>query len=120
MKSVSRPRRISVLVSALCLAAVALFARPAHAGSVTGLVTQTGWHSNGESWAPQLSIQLSSGSFSYAQTSSPGCSLPANTIDVLKGFLSVAQAAQLAGKNVVILFGSCFGNQYIYEIQMQH
>jgi hypothetical protein len=68
----------------------------------------------------QLSIQLSSGSFSYAQTSSPGCSLPANTIDVLKGFLSVAQAAQLAGKNVVILFGSCFGNQYIYEIQMQH
>src|SRR4051794_25323440 len=120
MKNVSRPRRISVLVGALCLAAVALFARPAHAGTVSGLVTQTGWHSNGEGWAPQLAIKLSSGSFSYAQVTSPGCSLPANTLDVLKGFLSVAQAAQLAGKNVVILYNSCFGNQYMYEIQVQN
>ena len=122
MKTVSSIRRRSgVVLSFVFAAAVVVFARPALAASVSGQVTQTEYHYNGESWGPQLLIQMnSSGTNYYAQSTTPGCSLPADSIDTMKAFLSVAQSAQLAGKNVLVSYNTCNGFNYIYDIQMQH
>jgi hypothetical protein len=122
MKTASIARRPFGLFLGLAFAAVVLvFARPAFAASASGQITQTEYHYNGESWGPQLLLQLNSnGTNYYAQSVTPGCSLPADSIDTMKAFLAVAQSAQLAGKNVVVSYNTCNGFNYIYDIQMQH
>jgi hypothetical protein len=95
--------------------------RSAMASVVNGPVTQTEYNASSSS-LPQLLVQLNNNtSVNYfAQQTSPGCSLPANSIDTIKIFLSVAQAAQLAGKSVNIYYNTCGTTLYMYDIVMQH
>jgi hypothetical protein len=51
-----------------------------------------------------------------AQLSSPGCGLPANSIDVLRIWLSMAQAAVLAGKSINIYPTTCNSLNWITDI----
>ena len=67
-------------------------------------------------------IQLNSvGSVNYTtQLPTPGCGILANTIDTVKILHSQAQAALLAGKNVIIYYTLCGSINYAYDIVLQH
>jgi hypothetical protein len=93
----------------------------AHAQSAaSGQITQVEFNAGNPSW-PQLMIQLNgNGSVNYfAQQPSPGCSLPTMSADSQKSLQAVAQAAFLAGKNVVVYYNVCGGFNYLTDITMQ-
>jgi hypothetical protein len=115
----ARKARILAVIGGAALALIALGARPALASTVNGNVTAAGYHYNGETWGPQVAIEIGYIVTLYAQVGSPGCSIPANTVDTLKTYLSIAQSAVVAGKNVTIQTNWCGGYQYIYEIKLQ-
>lgn len=108
---------IAAIVGAITLAG---FARTAAAASAnSGPVTQVEYNA-GSTANPQLFIQLNgNSSINYiAQQSSPGCGVPALSIDTVKLFLSIAQSALLAGKNATIYTNLCGSTNYIYDVVM--
>jgi hypothetical protein len=117
----SRKRTLSfAIVSSLTLA-VLLFSGTARASSAGGPITQVEYNA-GNSSIPQLFVQLNGNqSVNYiAQQPSPGCSLPALSVDTVKILASLAQAALLAGKSTTIYYNVCGGTNYIYDIVMSH
>jgi hypothetical protein len=115
-------KKATLLVAATAAFVVIAVAGPAMAASSSGPVTQTEYLYNGASWGPQLLVQLNNNSsVNYlAQQASPGCGLASNTVDTVKIWLSIAQAAQLAGKNVIVYYNTCGSTNYIFDITMQH
>jgi hypothetical protein len=115
MKKLQFP--ILALVGAI---AVASISAPANASSTaTGQLTQIEFNAGNPSW-PQIAIQVNSANVNYyAQQPSPGCSVPALSADTVKAIQSLAQAAFLAGKNVVINYNVCNSANYIFDIQVQ-
>jgi hypothetical protein len=95
-------------------------ARPAMASTANvGPVTQVEYLAANAS-NPMLFVQLNSnGAINYvAQQASPGCGVPALSIDTVKMFLSIAQSALLAGKNATIYTNLCGTTNYIYDVVM--
>jgi hypothetical protein len=119
--------RINLLGRNVVLASVALgalimigFQGSAMAASATGTITQAEINAASAS-SPQLLVQLNSvNTVNYTtQQTSPGCGIPNYSIDVIKVLQSQAQAALLAGKNVVIYYTACAGIDYVYDIVLQ-
>jgi hypothetical protein len=105
------------LVGAMVLTSVPM---PAHAAaSVTGQITQMEFNAGNSSW-PQVAIQVNSVTTNYySQQPSPGCGVPTNSADTVKAMQSLAQAAFLAGKPVVINYNTCNGANYIFDLVVQ-
>lgn len=112
MKTTLIARKFSSLVAAALLAAVTVTSGPAHAASVTGVPSQVEWGGD------FLLVQYSDVNH-RAQVVSPGCGIPANSMDSLKIWQSMTQAAVLAGKNVDIYYDTCNGQRYIRDIVLK-
>ena len=98
---------------------IVMGAGTAHAGGITDTPKQVELNASNSS-NPQLMVQLSSNtSINYfAQQSSPCSGVPSLSADSIKMFLSLAQAAVLAGKSITIYYNYCSGGSipYIYDI----
>ena len=93
------------------LAAAALitaFAVPASAASVFGVPAQV-------EYGTVLLVQFNGINY-VAQPSSPGCNIPGTSADTLKIWVSMSQAALLAGKNMVIYYDVCGTKSYIRDL----
>ena len=113
-------KKTSLLLATLGAAALALLPAPARAASqTTGQITQMEFNAGNPSW-PQVAMQVNSVNTNYyAQQPSPGCSVPALSADTVKSIQSLAQAAFLAGKGVIINYNTCNGANYIFDIIVQ-
>lgn len=104
-------RKICSLTSIIA-ASVGIFvftvSAPAHAAS--GVPTQYEYLNSNK-----LMIQIAGTNY-QAQLASPGCSIPANSMDVLKIWTSMAQAAVLAGKSLQIYTTTCNSSFWITDI----
>jgi hypothetical protein len=65
-----------------------------------------------------LLVQLNNGVNYTAFLTSPGCNLPALTIDTVKAWQSLAQSALLAGKKLKVYFNVCGGANVIETIDL--
>jgi hypothetical protein len=115
MKSSIRKLRMIPALAALVLLTAS---QPVFAGAM-GTVTQVEYNaSSGNN--PILMIELNGdGNVNYrAQQTSPGCGIPAHSIETIKIFLSIAQAALLSGRRTVIYSAKCNDLDYFYDIVM--
>ena len=91
----------------------------AHAGGITDTPKQVELNAS-NSANPYLMVQLNGNtSINYvAQQSSPCSGAPSLSADTVKMFLSLAQAAVLAGRSLTIYYNSCSGSAtpYIYDM----
>lgn len=107
-------------VASVALAGILLVAHPAFAGTSTGAVSRVRYYTASGSQYPQLILQVGGyGTNYYAQVSSPGCSIPANTIDTLKIWQSLATASILSSRTAVIDYTTCGGYNYITNVEIQ-
>lgn len=91
----------------------------AFASSVTGTVARTEYFQNnwgGGAYYPTLLLQVGGVNY-YAQQPASGCA-PANDSDTVKMWVSLAQAAQLSGKQITLSYVNCNSTNYILDIAM--
>jgi hypothetical protein len=111
-----RSKRTPLFVALTCAAGLVFAAAPAHAGAVSGPITQLEFNAATPAY-PQLMLQVNSAAVNYfAQQPTPGCGVPALSADSMKALQGLAQGAFLAGKNVVVYFNVCGGFNYLYDI----
>jgi hypothetical protein len=66
---------------------------------------------------PDLLLQSSNGTnFQATATYSPGCGVLTPSIDTVKLWASLGQAALLSGKNVTIYYTACLGTNWINDV----
>jgi hypothetical protein len=104
-------KRFPALVAVTTALAIATAAPSAFAGFVDVLLTQVEW--------PGFLMVQSAGINYQAQLNSPGCNLPANSIDTLKIWQSLATSALLAGKPVRVYYNDCNGVHWIGDIVLK-
>ena len=107
-----------LVASGIALTFISLAASPAFAGNQIGTtvtaITQNG--PNGGLGSASIFINTPT-TFYVAQTTMPtGCTQHSQSVDTIKGFLSIAQAALLSGKGVDIYFNDCNGTHYMYGL----
>jgi hypothetical protein len=105
-------RRYAAILSIATAASVLLVGRPAFAGgTVTGAPTMVDyWDGNGGT------LQIKIGGVLYAaQNLNQACSAN-ESLDTIKNWHSLAQAALLAGKQLTINYNDCGGVHYAYEM----
>jgi hypothetical protein len=69
---------------------------------------------------PRLGVQMNGANVNYfAQQVTPGCGLQPTNIETIKLFQSLATAALLSGKNVVLYYNTCGGSNWLYDIVLQ-
>jgi hypothetical protein len=117
--SIRKARRFSALIATTAALSLGLAATPAFAVGVTavGGPTQIELPNTGSVW-------LYIGSTRYiGQTTAPppancgGRTIPGVSVDTLRGWLAVSQAALLSGKNLTIYYDSCdFGQGPVHYI----
>jgi hypothetical protein len=91
----------------------------AFAANVTGTVARTEYFQNnwgGGSYYPTMLLQVAGTNY-YAQGPASGCA-PANDIDTVKLWVSLAQAAQLSGKQITLSYVTCNSTNYVLDIAM--
>jgi len=110
----SKFRGMFALVAVLTGAASATVTTPAHA-AVSGVTTVN----IVEYGAGSLLVQLTGGVNYFAQLNTQsGCTANNQTIDTIKAYQSLAQAALLAGKTVKVYFNTCGGQNYITALDL--
>jgi hypothetical protein len=115
-------RRIVRLLSLLTALAIGTIAIPCFAdGFGNSVVTGVKfWQPPGFTY-PQLIVNNSTGANFYVQTAivtGTGCSVPASTMDMIKNWQSIAEAALLSGKSVTFYWYDCAGFQWIYGLSL--
>lgn len=105
---VSRTKRLaSVIAVVTTLALVATSAPAAAASPINGSVSVV-------EYAPgSLLVQVAAVNYMAQLNTQAGCTANNQTIDTIKAYQSLAQAALLAGKNVRIYFAVCNSVNYI-------
>lgn len=118
-KSRSSHKRSFLVLVASVLAATVLISGTALASNAQGPITQVEYNA-GNSSNPQLLLQLNGVTSTnyFAQQGTPGCGVPALSIDSIKMFVSIAQAALLAGKTTTVYYNACGGLNYVYDVVM--
>src|SRR5262245_29552751 len=102
---VSSARRVALGM----VLAVGAFAAPAEAAVIQGVPAQVEYL--------QTTLMIQHNTLNYvAQTANPGCSIGSTSMDTLKIWASLGQAALLAGKNLTIYFTTCNGTNYIRDL----
>ena len=106
---------IKKLIVALFVSAISLtLAAPAFAGPFVDVVPSQVEYSE----TPVL--LLSANNIIYkAQLPAPGCGYPANTVDTLKTWTNLSQAALLSGKTIRIYFDVCASTNFIRDIVLK-
>ena len=66
----------------------------------------------------ELMVQIASINYE-AQLASPGCSIPANTIDTLKFWQTLAQGGLLSGRQIRIYYTDCGTRHMITDIVLK-
>ena len=115
--TVTKPKKISLLLGFLGAAALTGMSAAAHAAAtVTGVATQVEFNAGSPAW-PQVAVQVNSVNTNYyAQQPSPGCNVPALSADSVKGIQSLLQAALLAGRTVTLNYNTCNGANYLFDV----
>jgi hypothetical protein len=119
MKLHHKGRRFRLSIGALAVLCVVTVPGLAFATSVTGTVARTEYFQNnwgGGAYYPTLLLQVAGANY-YAQGPASGCT-PANDIDTVKLWVSLAQAAQLSGKQITLSYVNCNSTNYILDIAM--
>jgi hypothetical protein len=90
----------------------------AKAASTSGNVTHVEYNEN--NGTPQILTQIGGtgqdGTNYIGQQPSPGCSLPAISVDTIKVWLSLLQSALLSGVNTQIYYTTCGTTNYIADV----
>jgi hypothetical protein len=105
-KNLNKPRRLSFLLAAVAALALTVASTKASA-AVDGTVTVIEYFPN------SLLVQVASVNYFAVTATVAGCTANNRTLDDIKIFASMSQAALLAGKTVRIYFTTCGGVNYI-------
>jgi len=103
-------RNLASVAAVATAVAVTVASTPAFASAATGNPSQVAY--------PQGQLVIQFNGINYIGVTAPGCGLSANTVDTIKVWQSLATAALLSGKNVIVSFSTCNGNgvNYIWDV----
>ena len=106
---------IKKMIVALFVAAIGITqAAPAFAGPFVDVVPSQ------VEYAETPILLLSANNILYkAQLPAPGCSMPAISVDTLKTWTSLSQAALLSGKTIRIYYDVCSSTNFIRDIVLK-
>jgi hypothetical protein len=115
----SYPQGDLMKIGTLALAvALIAFSAPAFASSVTKTVKQVEYRNS--TATPDLLLQTSDGvNYQATATYNPGCGVLTPSIDTVKIWVGLGQAALLSGKSVTIYFTVCGSTNWIQDVVLK-